>query len=366
MKALANEIAKNLVLAGIGSLTVLDHERATETDLGAQFFLSAEYGHLGVNRAIAASQPIQRLNPRVKVSVDTDNIRTKAPGYFRPLDIVIATDLDPATLGYINAATRLTERPFYAAASHGLFGFLFGDLIEHDYVIERQEANVPTKLGPETRTRSVIATQTKTDGAGKSIELVTKRELYSPWRLASDAAALPAEYTTSQRRLRAVTPALPCLRALWQFQLDSAGRLPGETRDDLQRFTLLANQKHAALGLPAGSLRSEFLRSFLQNLGSEVAPVTAVLGGQLAQDVINVLRHQLQPIQNMVVFDGSTMEASMYPLHPEGPLGTKLVNGIPNGGAEAAVTSAAAVAPGPALPAVATPIDAPPVTAASE
>lgn len=38
-KALANEVAKNLVLAGIASLTIVDHEVVTENDLGAQFFV---------------------------------------------------------------------------------------------------------------------------------------------------------------------------------------------------------------------------------------------------------------------------------------------------------------------------------------
>ena len=42
MRALANEIAKNLVLAGIGSLTVLDSSIVVEDDLGAQFFVSEE------------------------------------------------------------------------------------------------------------------------------------------------------------------------------------------------------------------------------------------------------------------------------------------------------------------------------------
>lgn len=40
MKALANEVAKNLVLAGIGSLTIIDHQDITEEDLGAQFFIA--------------------------------------------------------------------------------------------------------------------------------------------------------------------------------------------------------------------------------------------------------------------------------------------------------------------------------------
>jgi ubiquitin-like 1-activating enzyme E1 A len=42
---LANEIAKNLVLAGIGSLTILDPGTVSEEDLGAQFFVSEE--HIG-------------------------------------------------------------------------------------------------------------------------------------------------------------------------------------------------------------------------------------------------------------------------------------------------------------------------------
>ncbi len=46
-KALANEIAKNLVLAGIGSLTVIDSEVVVEDDFGSQFFISEE--HIGFN-----------------------------------------------------------------------------------------------------------------------------------------------------------------------------------------------------------------------------------------------------------------------------------------------------------------------------
>lgn len=46
-KALANEVAKNLVLAGIGSLTISDDHLVTEDDLCSQFFVSEE--HVGMN-----------------------------------------------------------------------------------------------------------------------------------------------------------------------------------------------------------------------------------------------------------------------------------------------------------------------------
>lgn len=48
VKALANEIAKNLVLAGIGSLTIIDHQNVTEEDLGAQFFVAEVQGEQDV------------------------------------------------------------------------------------------------------------------------------------------------------------------------------------------------------------------------------------------------------------------------------------------------------------------------------
>ncbi|OIW33897.1 hypothetical protein CONLIGDRAFT_711730 [Coniochaeta ligniaria NRRL 30616] len=325
MKGLGNEIAKNLVLAGIGAITIADHEVVTEGDLGAQFLLTDE--HIGMNRALAASDALRHLNPRVAVTVDMGDIRSKGPSYFQPFSVVIATDLDSSTLNVINTATRLNNRPFYAAGSHGMYGFIFADLIEHDYVIERAKSNVNTALKAESRTRSVIAVNTKKDN--DKIEQVTKRELYSTWLLASDVAPLPTEITSSPRRRRAVSPALSCLRALWEFtQLH--GRAPSQgSHDDLAQFTLMASQKHTALLLPSETLRSEFLRSFLQNIGSEVAPVTALLGGQLAQDVINVLGQNQQPIQNMVVFDGETIEASMYALHCEGELGARLLSAAP-------------------------------------
>lgn len=354
LKALGTEITKNLVLAGVGSLTILDDGLITESDLGAQFFLPSDSGNdnregkdgeaaappavIGQNRAQVALPAVQKLNPRVQVHADVEGAKSKGPSYFGSFDVVIATDLDTDTFNLINTATRINGRKFYAASTHGMYGFIFSDLIEHDYVIERDVGNVTTQPKQESRTRAIIDVQTKKQGA-KQVESVTKRELYSTWYLASDTAALPGEYATSKRRLRNVTPALSCLRALWEFMQAKGGRVPGN-REDLKTFTQMATIKHKALGLPSETLSSEFLRSFLQNVGSEIAPVTAILGGQLAQDVINVLGQKEQPIQNMVIFDGTTMEALMYPLHPEGTLGIlqlSLVGNDPlmgNGGAD--------------------------------
>lgn len=181
-------------------------------------------------------------------------------------------------------------------------------------MIEREKSNRETKLGQEGPTRSVIHTTTKKDN-GKLIEMVTKREVYTPLLLAN-TAPLPHEIRKSPRNLRRVHPLLTCLRALWEYQRKGHGLYPSHDHAALQMFTMLATEKHKELQLPADTLRSEFLRSFLQNLGSEFVPVTACIGGLLAQDVINVLGQREQPIQNLSLFDGDSLEGPIYSLHP--------------------------------------------------
>ncbi|KAJ5765626.1 DNA damage tolerance protein rad31 [Penicillium odoratum] len=336
VKALANEVAKNLVLAGIGSLTIIDHEPVTENDLEGQFFLEEAYRDEelvkeGKNRAEVAGPQIKRMNPRVKLTIDTDDVRTKQPDFFAQFDITIATELDFNTNATINAACRLANRPFYAAGLHGFYGYVFADLISHDFVIEREKSNV-SPVTQETPTRSIVnvTTKTKDQKTDKKIELVTKRETYSPLILAN-TSPLPEEFTRLPRRRKQVTPLLSCLRALWEFEKMSGGRRPTFNHADLELFTKIARESHQELQLDMASLDSVFLRTFLQNLGSELSPIAAFLGGALAQDVINVLSAREQPLQNMLLFDGDKNVGPIYPLHPFFPaeMGVESLGAVP-------------------------------------
>lgn len=273
------------------------------------------------------------MNPRVQLRVDTDDIHTKQPDFFAQFDVTIATELDYATYTMINAACRLANRPFYAAGLHGFYGFIFSDLISHDFVIEREKSNAPPAT-QETATRSILNITTKVENE-KVIEMVTKREIYSPLLLAN-TSPLPDELTRLPRRRRQVTPLLTCLRALWEFQKlpHSSTNTPQNntnpsqnsttnktlptltSRQDLEHFTKLARDCHHELKLDIATLDSTFLRTFLENLGCELSPVAAFVGGSLAQDVINVLSAREQPLQNVLLFDGEKSFAPVYSLHP--------------------------------------------------
>lgn len=66
---LSAEVIKNMVLAGVGSITIVDSKNVDETDLSANFFLRE--GDLGNLRAEVACPRIQKLNSRVEINLDT-------------------------------------------------------------------------------------------------------------------------------------------------------------------------------------------------------------------------------------------------------------------------------------------------------
>jgi ubiquitin-like 1-activating enzyme E1 A len=94
---------------------------------------------------------------------------------FAQFDVTIATDLDFLTCTTVNAACRIANRPFYSAGLHGFYGYVFADLIAHDFVIERDKSNVA--LPPqETATRTILHITSKRENE-RVIEMVTKREV---------------------------------------------------------------------------------------------------------------------------------------------------------------------------------------------
>lgn len=247
------------------------------------------------------------------VTADASNISTKSQAFYAGFDMIIACDLNFSALQLINTACRVVNRPFYATGLHGFYGFIFADLIEHEFIIQRQQSNIAPTIGPESVTRRVTGVTNKVEN-GKPVQVITKVEQYTHLLMAN-SSPLPAVHLKSMRKLRGVTPLLPAMRALWAFER-STGRLPSHSHEDLVGFTSTADGMVKELQLPAHTLKAEFLRKFLTNIGSEITATAAFVGGRLAEDVINVLGRREQPIQNLVLFDGDEFQAPVYALHP--------------------------------------------------
>ncbi|KAJ3682852.1 hypothetical protein LUZ60_013079 [Juncus effusus] len=124
LNGLGAEIAKNLVLAGVKSVTLHDTEKVEMWDLSSNFFFSEE--DIGKNRALACVQKLQELNNAVLVSTLTEDLKEEHLSSFQA---VVFTDigLDKAIQFNEYCRTHKPPIPFIRSEIRGLFGGVFCD-----------------------------------------------------------------------------------------------------------------------------------------------------------------------------------------------------------------------------------------------
>ncbi|KAG7088238.1 hypothetical protein E1B28_012252 [Marasmius oreades] len=137
LKGTATETIKNIVLAGIGRLIIVDGDDVKEDDLGAGFFFREE--DVGRKRVDAAKPRIESLNPLVTVTtiptfsaVDAQSFETTILEY--NVHLICVTDWDRDGLIQMNNVCRRVGRFFYAGGTYGLLGYIFCDLGDYDSV----------------------------------------------------------------------------------------------------------------------------------------------------------------------------------------------------------------------------------------
>ena len=99
VKGLSAEIAKNIVLAGAGSVTIVDENKVTVPDLGANFFLREEDVGKPVRRLISqwsSTYPVQRAQailPRVHALNPLVNVKVSDKDYLLPANPITGASI---------------------------------------------------------------------------------------------------------------------------------------------------------------------------------------------------------------------------------------------------------------------------------
>lgn len=130
--ALASEIVKNLVLAGIRYVYIVDDASITEPDLGNNFFL--ESSDLGQTRAKVTLRYLKELNPMVKGDFDARSVQDFLSNDITSLSkfcVVIGANLIEKTA--LEVSKYLFERniPFVNAKILGFAGYVRVCIKEH-------------------------------------------------------------------------------------------------------------------------------------------------------------------------------------------------------------------------------------------
>lgn len=131
VNGLGAEVAKNIILSGVKSVTLLDDKIASEVDTCSQFMIPI--GSMGTNRAEASLVRAQALNPMVELKAVTEKLADKDDEFFKLFDVVVVLEATTKELVRINNTCRLNGIKFFAGDVWGKFGFSFADLQEHSY-----------------------------------------------------------------------------------------------------------------------------------------------------------------------------------------------------------------------------------------
>ena len=105
-----------------------------------------------MQRVDAAVDRVRALNPRVKVETCSDLNKLESEEFLKQFDLIVITEVDAATLVSstdltlgivtdwdcvqlrVNTLTRKLRKKLFAAASIGMDGWIFVDLLNHEYI----------------------------------------------------------------------------------------------------------------------------------------------------------------------------------------------------------------------------------------
>lgn len=138
---LGTEIAKNIILSGVKSVTLHDTKLITLHDLSSGYYFKKS--DIGKKRAEVASHSLSELNPYVDVKVSNDNITSEFLQNFRT--VILTDELFDEQLK-LNKLCRTNNIYFISAMTNGVFGSLFIDLgpnfIVNDQTGEKSKTSI--------------------------------------------------------------------------------------------------------------------------------------------------------------------------------------------------------------------------------
>ncbi|TXG62760.1 hypothetical protein EZV62_009754 [Acer yangbiense] len=258
------EFCKNIVLAGVGSLTLVDDRVVTEEALFANFLVQPDESMFG-GKTIAevCCDSLKEFNPMVRVSVEKGDLSSFGLEFFEKFDVVVVSCCSFTTKKLVNEKCRKLSKhvAFYTVDCRDSCGEIFVDLQNHKYSKQKLDETVECQL-----------------------QYLSFEEATSiPWR------ALPKK----------VSNLYFAMRVIEQFE-EAEGRKNGEISiDDLPGVLNLKKELCEANSLNV----PDALLERLITSAREFPPVCAIIGGILGQEVIKAISGKGDPLKNFFFFD---------------------------------------------------------------
>ncbi|XP_057954295.1 ubiquitin-activating enzyme E1 1 isoform X3 [Malania oleifera] len=351
MQGLGAEIAKNLVLAGVKSVTLHDEGSVELWDLSSNFIFSEN--DIGKNRALASVQKLQELNNAVVISTLTTKLTIEQLSDFQA---VVFTDISFEKAIEFNDYCRSHKPPisFIKAEVRGLFGSIFcdfgpqftvfdvdgeephtgiiasisndnpalvscvdderlefqdGDLVVFSEVHGMTELNdgKPRKIKSARPYSFTLEEDTTNFGTYIKGGIVTqvKQPKVLNFKPLKEALSDPGDFLLSDFSKFDRPPLLHlAFQALDKF-VSEVGHFPvGGSEEDAQKLISIASDINESLG--DGRLEDinpKLLRHFAFGSRAVLNPMAAMFGGIVGQEVVKACSGKFHPLYQFFYFD---------------------------------------------------------------
>ncbi|GMF48601.1 unnamed protein product [Phytophthora fragariaefolia] len=346
LNGLGVEIAKNVILAGVKSVTLHDDAPATWLDLASQFYLSE--ADIGKPRAAASVKKLAELNPYVPAVILVNAtlkeakrinaichsksiafISTEARGVFGSVfcdfgDDFIVSDRDGVEpVSCLISSISNSARPLVTVSDDTRHGLETGDLVSFREVagfpfLNDNEQRKVTVTGPFTFTLDVIddADKKRFEGGQPSTGgYVTqvKQPLVTKFKNLENALVAPGEFLINDfakiGRSELLHIAFQALDA-YQEKHEGSHPKPGSMQDAGEVVALAAelNAKLASSNnFNVENIDADASKKVIQALASGatgvISPMAAFLGGIVGQEALKACSGKFTPIQQFFYFD---------------------------------------------------------------
>ncbi|XP_047439241.1 ubiquitin-like modifier-activating enzyme 1 isoform X2 [Mugil cephalus] len=345
MRGLGVEIAKNVILSGVKSVTVQDEGLAVWADLSSQFFLKES--HLGQNRATCSLQQLSDLNPHVRVWAHTGPLNEDLIKQFQ---VVVLTDSSLDDQKRFGELCHSHGIKFIVADTKGLCGQLFCDFGEEFEVLD-QDGETPVSVMIQHISKAnpgvVICTDDQRHGLQDGSKVVfsevqgmTELNSMSPVEIKycsaySFSIGDTSGFSDYQRGGVATEVKQPCklsFKRLSEALLDHElltwndfGKISKHTTlhlafQALHSFakrekrlpnpwcqsdadSLLAIVRELNTAAQVEQLDEAVVRRLSYTARGDLAPVNAFIGGLAAQEVIKACSRKFTPLKQWMYFD---------------------------------------------------------------
>uniref|UniRef100_A0A8D3CJA2 Ubiquitin-like modifier activating enzyme 7 n=1 Tax=Scophthalmus maximus TaxID=52904 RepID=A0A8D3CJA2_SCOMX len=257
VRGLGVEIAKNVILSGVRSVTVQDEGHTGWTDLSSQFFLKE--ANLGQNRATCSLQQLSDLNPHVRVSAHDGPLDEELLLRFQ---VVVLTDSSLDDQRRFGDLCHSRGIKFIVADTKGLCGQLFCDFGEEFEVLDQDG---------ETPVSAMIYSISK-DNPG--VVCTNEKHLFS------DGTKVSFSEVHGMKELNSIGPVELTVRNV-----------------------LLAMVRELNTAAQLEQLDEIAVRKLSCTAQGDLAPINAFIGGLAAQEVIKACSRKFTPLQQWLYFD---------------------------------------------------------------